>query len=257
MLSPLFIRLGRKVIQFFAELGNCTWLTGQIFLRIFRGDINIRLTIEQMVRIGVDSLAITLTTATFVGMVFAVQVVKEFLKFGAGKMIGGVVGLAMWRELAPLMTGVVIAGRVGAAISAEIGSMKVTEQVEALEALSQDKISYLVIPRFVACTVMMPLLVGLADIISFFGGYVVAAASGKINPFAYFDSAQTMLRTIDIYGGMIKSVFFGMVIAIIGCYMGLTTESGAQGVGISTTRSVVISLITIFILNYVLSVVIF
>ena len=245
--------LGNMFATFFYELGGITLLVFEIFKKIFSGRIHLRNTIEQMILLGIRSLPITLITATFVGMVFAMQIVKEFLRFGAGKMIGGVLGIALWRELAPLLTGVVVAGRIGAAISAELGSMKVTEQIEALEALSQDPVEYLIIPRFIACTVMLPLLVGIADIISFLGGFVVAVLSRRINGFSYIDSAQAMLYPIDIWGGLIKGVFFGMLIAIIGSYMGLNAKAGAKGVGEITTKAVVVSLVSIFILNYFLS----
>jgi phospholipid/cholesterol/gamma-HCH transport system permease protein len=207
-----------------------------------------------MVALGLKSLPIVLLTALFVGMAFSVQVVKEFLKFGAASLIGGIVGLAMWRELAPMMTAVVVAGRVGAAISAEIGTMKVTEQIEALEAMSQDPIDYLVVPRVMACTLIMPLLVGMADITSFFGGFFVSLASGRVNPFEYFDAAQKMLFTSDIYGGLIKAIFFGIAISLISSYVGLNAKSGAKGVGEVTTKAVVYSLMAVFILNYLLSV---
>ena len=249
--------LGANILVFFSELGEMTILLGQILSRLFKGRIHFRNTIDQTIHLGIKSLPITITTSTFVGMVFAMQVVKEFLKFGAGKMIGGVVAMAMWRELAPMLTGVVVAGRIGAAISAELGSMKVTEQIEALEALSQDPIEYLVIPRILACAFMMPLLIGIADIVGFFGGFFVAVGTGRINPYAYINSAQTMLHPIDIYGGLFKGFFFGCLIAVIGSFMGLNTQAGARGVGISVTKAVVVSLITIFVTNYFLSAAIF
>jgi phospholipid/cholesterol/gamma-HCH transport system permease protein len=190
-------------------------------------------------------------------MVFAVQIVHEFLQFGAGKMIGGIMGMALWRELAPMLTSVVVAGRVGAAISAELGTMTVTEQVEAMEAMSQDPISYLVIPRFVACALMLPLLIGLADVVSFFSGFAIAIGTGRINPVAYLYSANRMLFMKDITGGLFKGVIFGMLIALISTYTGLSTSAGARGVGLSTTKAVVLSLVLIFVVNYFLSLAIF
>ena len=244
--------LFKRIELFFAHLGELTILAGQsnrhIFLRPHLGQM-----FEQMYRLGVKSLPITTITALFIGMAFALQIVQEFLKFGAGKMIGGILALALWRELAPLLTAVVVAGRVGAAIAAEVGTMKVTEQVEALEAMGQDPVRYLVAPRVAACTVIMPLLVGWADVVGFFGGFVIAMSSGRVNPYMYFEAAQTMLRVGDITGGLLKGAFFGFCIALISAYMGLSAKSGAKGVGEVTTRAVVISLIVIFILNYFLS----
>jgi phospholipid/cholesterol/gamma-HCH transport system permease protein len=249
--------VGKKIILFLTAFGSITILCGQVLSRILRGKIHLRNTLDEMVALGIRSFNVTVITAAFVGMAFAIQVVREFLDFGAGEMIGGVVALAVWRELAPLLTGVVFAGRVGAAISAEIGTMKVTEQIEALEVMSQDPVDYLVVPKIVACTLIMPLLVGLADIVGFLGGFLVAFASGRVNPVAYFSSAQTMLTLGDISGGLVKAVFFGFVISLISSYMGLQAKSGAKGVGEVTTFAVVISLISIFILNYFLSLVIF
>lgn len=253
----MFYYLGKNILQFFFDLGGITLLIGNISIHLIKLKIHVRNTIEQMILLGIQSLPITFVTAIFVGMVFAMQIIKEFLRFGAGKMIGGVLGMALWRELAPLLIGVVIAGRVSAAIAAELGSMKVTEQIDALKALSQDPIEYLIVPRFIACTVMVPLLVGIADIIGFFGGLLVVLLNPKVNPYSYFDSAQSMLYPIDIWGGLVKAIFFGMVIAVIGSYMGLNAKAGAKGVGEITTKAVVVSLVTIFILNYFLSMVIF
>ncbi len=249
--------LGQTVILFFNELGQIMILTGRCCKRIFTTPRIAIHTLEQMWKLGYESLSITCITASFVGMAFSIQVIREFTKFGAAKLIGGVVGLAIWRELGPLLTGVVIAGRVGAAISAELGTMKVTEQVEALEAMSQDPVGFLVAPRVLATTLMVPLLVGIADIVGFLSGFVVAVASGKVNAYAYFDSADSMLKVMDISGGLIKGLLFGFVVGIISTYMGLKAEGGAKGVGDMTTRAVVVSLIVIFISNYFLSIVLF
>ena len=253
----IFESFGKRVLSFLTALGEVTLLTGQLIARLFGPRPYARRTLDQMVSLGIQSLAVTLITAVFVGMAFTVQVVREFLRFGAGQMVGGIVGLAIWRELGPLLTGVVISGRVGAAISAELGTMKVTEQVEALESMSQDPVTYLILPRVLACAFMLPLLVGMADIFGFFGGFVVAASTGRINPASFFDSASSMLHAIDIYGGLIKAFFFGLVISILSSYMGLKSSGGAKGVGEMTTKAVVVSLITVFVLNYFLSLVVY
>jgi phospholipid/cholesterol/gamma-HCH transport system permease protein len=253
MIKSLVSFVGRKIIGFFEELGFITQFIVRTLFVMVTQPIHWRQTLEQMRQLGTNSFWITVITAMFVGMAFALQVVTEFLKFGAGKMIGGVVGIAFWRELGPLMTGVVVAGRVGAAVAAELGTMKVTEQVEALESMSQDPIRYLVVPRMIAVTTMMPLLVGIADVVGFFGGYLIATTVGRINPYLYFDSASNMLRVADIMGGLVKAVFFGFLISLISSYMGLRTKAGAKGVGEMTTRAVVISLVVIFVVNYFLS----
>ncbi len=243
----------KQIVHFFEELGNISYMGGQIVTGLFRSKRLLGRTIEQMYHLGIKSIPVAMVTAIFVGMAFTIQVTKEFLKFGAGKMIGGVVGLAVWRELGPLLTGVVLAGRVGAAVAAELGTMTVTEQVEALESMSQDPVLFLVLPRVLACTVMMPLLVGMADIAGFLSGFVIVWASGKLNAFAYFDAADSMLKVSDITGGLIKGLFFGFVVGLISTYMGLKAQAGAKGVGEMTTHAVVVSLLTIFILNYLLS----
>lgn len=251
------VLLGRWVLRFFAQLGDFVLDSLKVLRLSLTTPIRFKHVIEHAYSLGAQSVGITLITAGFVGMAFALQVVREFLKFGAGKMIGGVVGIAIWRELGPLMTGVVVAGRVGAAIAAELATMKVTEQVEALEALGHDPIQYLVVPRLVAVMMMMPLLVGLADCIGFLSGYVIAVGIGRINPFWYFESANTMLTLFDIMGGLLKGSFFGILIVLVSAHLGLRTNSGAKGVGEMTTRAVVISLVLIFVLNYVLSSVMF
>ncbi|MFA5879748.1 MAG: ABC transporter permease [Candidatus Margulisiibacteriota bacterium] len=253
----MFYKLGTQSINFFYELGAIFCHTLKIFSYLIKGKIHIRNTIEQMVIIGLYSLPIIFITSLFVGMVFAVQIVKEFLNFGAGQMIGGVMGLAMWRELAPIMTGVVVAGRSGSAIAAEIGSMKVTEQIEALEAMSQDPMSYLITPRVVACIIMLPLLTGLADIIGFLGGLLISVSTNQVNAGAFIYSAERMLTVTDISGGLIKAIFFGLVISVIATYMGLNATAGAKGVGETTTKSVVLALVSLFIINYFLSAVLF
>ena len=253
MRKEISVYFGQRVIGFFEELGVMTLFFFRTIRVMVTQPIHWRQTIVQMKELGTNSFWITIITAMFVGMAFTLQVVREFLKFGAGNMIGGVVGIAFWRELGPMMTGVVVAGRVGAAVAAELGTMKVTEQVEALESMSQDPIRFLVVPRLIAVTLMMPLLVGVADVVGFFGGYVIAVGVGRINPYLYLDSANSMLKVGDIGGGLLKAGFFGFLIAMISSYMGLHARSGAKGVGEMTTRAVVVSLIVIFIVNYFLS----
>jgi phospholipid/cholesterol/gamma-HCH transport system permease protein len=244
---------GKTILNSVDELGNITILCIESAKRIFTTHNLKKRTIEQFMSLGLKSIPMTVVTSAFVGMAFTLQISKEFVKFGAGEMIGGIVGLALWRELAPLITGVVFSGRVGAAITAELASMKVTEQIDALESLSQSPIKYLVLPRIIACTLALPLLVGLADIVGFFSGFLIAITKGNVNPYSYFNSAESMLRISDITGGLIKAVIFGFVIAAISCHKGLSARGGAKGVGIMTTRAVVISLISVFILNYFLS----
>lgn len=229
------------------------FLTGQLVIHLLQGKINRRNTIEQMTIVGPDSLVIALVTATFVGMVFTIQVAREFLNFGAVQAIGGVLALALSRELAPVLTAVVLAARVGSAFAAEIGTMKVTEQIDALYVLKSDPIDYLVIPRLLACCAMLPLLTMISLVMGLIGGVFVAAIFYNISQVTFIDSVQTFLQIWDLISALIKAVIFGALIAIIGCNWGLTTIGGAKGVGESTTTAVVMALIAIFISNFFLS----
>lgn len=254
----MFIEVGNKVINFFDQIGGIVLLFLKTIRSIVKGTFNFKNVIDQMAWLGVNSLGVSLITASFVGMVFAMQVIQEFSKLGAVKIVGGVVGLALWRELAPMLTGVVLAGRIGAAIAAEIGSMKVTEQVEALEAMATDPVDYLVAPRIIACTIMLPVLISLADLVGFFGGFGIAVFLFGVNPVSFFESASTMLTPIDIWPGiLIKGPVFGLIISLIATYKGLNTVGGAKGVGDVTTKAVVLALVTIFVSNYFLSQMIF
>lgn len=250
-------QLGHQMLYILEDVGKISDLMLDTVKGIFDGKTNWRLVYDQMVKIGVDSLPIAITSAFFVGMVFAVQVATEFVKFGAAKYVGGVMAIAVARELAPALTGIVIASRVAAAIAAELGTMKVTEQIDALYALGSNPVKYLVIPRFIACTFMLPILTIFSILCCFYGGYLVAVFLVKINAVDYMISAQQLLKTWDIWGGVIKSMIFGMLISIIACRRGLSTWGGAKGVGASTTSSVVSSLVALFVFNYFLSVLFF
>lgn len=249
--------LGLKTIGIMEDFGKITSLGWNVIKDILRGKASLKLTFEQMVKIGIDSLPLALITAAFVGMVFAIQIAGEFAKFGAGKYVGGVMGIGIARELGPAITGIVIAARVAAAIAAELGTMRVTEQIDALRAMGTSPVRYLVVPRFIATALMLPMLTVMADIVGFAGGYIVATYLGKINPVDYMETAQRMMELWDVYGGLAKTVIFGMVLSVIACHKGLSTRGGAKGVGEATTSSVVTSLISLFILNYFLSILFF
>lgn len=220
-------------------------------------EANLKEVLRQMAKLGADSLPIVAMTTMFTGMVLAVQTAKEFVRFGAGESVGGIVAIAMGRELAPVLAGVVVAGRIGAAIAAEIGTMKVTEQVDALRVMATNPISYLVVPRFLAIVFMLPVLIIFANAVGSIGGWVVATNYADISSFSYIESIKTFMEPFDMIGGMIKGAFFGAIIAIIGCHKGLNAKQGAEGVGVATTASVVLSIILIFISNYFLSVILF
>jgi len=244
--------IGRRVIHSAENSGRIMILLGQALYHL-RQPPKSKHILEQMVHLGVDSLPIVLLTMLFTGMVITLQTANEFIKYGAQSSVGGVVAISMLRELAPVLTGVVVAGRVGAAIAAEIGSMKVTEQIDALRVMAVNPIQYLVVPRLLACLMMVPMLVVFADIIGTLGGYLVATLYAGIGSFTYLNSIKVFTDVHDVIGGLVKAMFFGGTIAIIGCYKGLTATEGAVGVGHATTASVVSSIIIIFISNYFLS----
>ncbi|MBF2037185.1 MAG: MlaE family lipid ABC transporter permease subunit [Leptolyngbyaceae cyanobacterium T60_A2020_046] len=228
-------------------------LAGQVVMHLISRPIHRRNTLEQMAAVGPESLLIALLTASFVGMVFTIQVTREFLNFGAGTAVGGVLALTLARELAPVLTAVILAGRVGSAFAAEIGTMRVTEQIDALQILKTDPIDYLVIPRVVACALMLPVLSLLSFITGMTGGLLIATNLYGISQQVFITSAQNFLTVWDLVSSLIKAFFFGILIAVIGSSWGLTTTGGAKGVGQSTTTAVVTALLAIFISNFFLS----
>lgn len=230
-----------------------TFLGGQVMLHLLGGKIHRRNTLEQMATVGPESLTIALITAGFIGAVFTIQVTREFINFGATSAVGGVLALALTRELSPVLTAVILAGRVGSAFAAELGTMRVTEQIDALYVLKTDPIDYLVIPRVIACCLMLPILTIFSIILGMTGGVLVADSLYSIPPSVFLDSAQDFLGIWDLCSAALKAVVFGALIAIIGCSWGLTTTGGAKGVGQSTTTAVVTALLAIFITNFFLS----
>lgn len=235
------------------RLVAATLLGGQVIVHLLSGKIHRRNTIEQMATVGPESLLIALVTAAFVGAVFTIQVSREFINLGAGTAVGGVLAISLSRELAPVLTAVVLAGRVGSAFAAEIGTMKVTEQIDALYMLRTDPIDFLVVPRVVACCVMLPILTLLSLVIGMLGGMLVANLLYGISNTVFLNSAKNFLSVWDLCSSPIKGLVFGSMIAVIGSSWGLTTTGGAKGVGQSTTTAVVTSLLAIFIVNFFLS----
>jgi phospholipid/cholesterol/gamma-HCH transport system permease protein len=228
-------------------------LGGQVFFHLLSGRIDRRNTVEQMAAVGPQSLIITAVTAFFVGAVFTIQVAREFLNFGAGGVVGGVLALALLRELAPALTAVLLAGRIGSAFAAEIGTMRVTEQIDALYMLHTDPVDYLVTPRVLACCFMTPILTILFALIGTFGGMLVASQIYDIQPSIFLESVQDFLGAWDLCAAVIKALVFGGLVAVIGSSWGLTTTGGAKGVGTSTTAAVVTALLSIFICNFFMS----
>ena len=245
--------LPKDLILWLERLLSAVLLGGQALIHLISRPIHRRNTLEQMAAVGPQSVVIALVTALAVAMVFTIQVAREFINFGATSVIGGLLALTLARELSPVLTAVVLAGRVGSAFAAEIGTMRVTEQIDALEMLKSDPVDYLVIPRVIACALMMPLLNVLAFITGMVGGWLVATNLYDIPTVVFISSARNFLTIWDLASSLIKSVIFGLLIAVVGCSWGLTTTGGAKGVGQSTTTAVVTSLLAIFITNFFLS----
>lgn len=254
-MESILAKIGQYTLMALANIGALVTLAWKTLLSV--RDFHWGRTLHQASRLGVDSLLIVSTISLFTGMVITLQLATEFVKYGAQNVLGAVVFIAIGRELGPVLTGVTVAGRVGAAITAEIGSMKVTEQLDALEVMATPPISYLVLPRVLACMAMMPILIGFSDAIGTYGGYFVAANYTSVTGEMYYTSIQDFADISDLTAGLIKGFFFGGIIALVGCYKGMTARTGAEGVGIATTQSVVMSIILIFISNYFLSVLLF
>ena len=250
-------KLGHSVYRFFYEIGFvCSYFRHLVWValseKIIVGEL-----LKQAIHLGSKSFSVVGVTALFIGLAFALQVMTEFVKFGAGSMIGGVVALAVCRELSPLMTGIVLVGRVGSGLTAEISSLKISEQLDAFEALAKPVSQWVCVPRFLAIVLMAPCLTVWSNIVGVLSGYFVVYLSTMVNAAGYFESLQSFLGVWDIIGSLIKSVVFAIVIGTLGCYFGQTVKGGTQGVGIMTRRMVVVSLLTIFILNFMLSVILF
>jgi phospholipid/cholesterol/gamma-HCH transport system permease protein len=245
--------LGRKTTQFVMEMGSVFIFLSQTLRWTLSRPFYLKNVLKQMEQIGVNSIPVVLTTAISTGMVLALQSYTGFKRFGAESLIGAVVSLSMTRELGPVLTGLMVAGRAGAAMAAELGTMKVTEQIDALTTLATNPMKYLVVPRFVASTVMMFFLTVLGMMIGVAGGYFVGVKVLGTNPVTYINQSIDNTEVTDIWYGLIKSLVFGAVVGLIGCYKGFHTEGGAEGVGKATTGAVVVSCMLILILDYFLS----
>ncbi|WP_044559212.1 ABC transporter permease [Azospirillum sp. B4] len=245
--------IGRATLVFLAATGRLALFTARSLSHCVRPPYYPRLLVQQMREIGYNSLPVVGLTALFTGMVLALQSYTGFARFNASSAIATVVVLSITRELGPVMAGLMVAGRVGAAMAAEIGTMRVTEQVDALSTLSTNPYKYLVAPRILAGTLMLPCLVLVADIIGVFGGYVVSIYRLGFNPAAYLTSTAQYLETNDVVSGLVKAAAFGFIIALMGCYNGYHSKGGAQGVGAATTHAVVSASIMILMINYLLT----
>ncbi len=252
MIQRFFESIGRKTINLFTEIGQ----VAQLFFGIIRSFPKIpksrKIVFYQMEHIGVNSLPLVLIIAVFTGAVAAWQAAYQLKGIAPLSFLGGATTRAIITELGPVLTGIVIAGRVGASIAAELGTMKVTEQIDALETMAISPVRYLAMPRFFASITMMPLILIFANLIAVVGAFVVSNYFLNVSVAVFFTSVKRYFLLDDFFYGIIKTIFFGGVTSLLGCHIGLRTEGGAEGVGLSTIRSFVVSAATILILDYVL-----
>lgn len=250
--------------KFFQVLGNVTLNSlntlGEIFIFLWRATVaavlppyNFKLLLEQMYEIGVKSISIVLVSASAIGMVMVIQMAWGFERFGAKLLVGPVVTLSFVRELGPVVTSLLVGGRVGSGITAEIGSMKVTEQIDAIKTLGADPIKKLVAPRLLASIIVFPLLAVISNLAGIGGSIIMAAADLNISPTMFISSIKGWVFMDDILTGISKTLFFGIIVAITGCYVGMKADGGTQGVGRATTKTVVVALLLIIISDFILS----
>lgn len=249
----LINKLGKNTIDSVKNIGALFIFIIAAVSSIFRPPIYIKLVFQQFLAIGFYSLPVVAMTAFFSGAVLALQSYTGFSRFSAESSIATVVVLSITRELGPVLAGLMVAGRVGAAIAAEIATMEVTEQIDALYTLSTDPIKYLVFPRVFAAVVMLPCLVLVGDIIGVMGGYLVSVYKLDFNSSSYISNTFKYLERMDVISGLVKAGAFGFIIAIISCYSGYYSDKGAKGVGNATTKAVVNSSILILLSNYVIT----
>lgn len=249
------LKSGNIFVGFLESLGGHFILLKDTAVWTFRPPFDGKNIIHQMLEIGYKSLPVTSITLFFTGMVMALQIgtAMDSLMAGSSVFIGSAVTIAMFRELCPVLTALLLAGRVGSSMAAEIGTMKVTEQIDALRTLLANPVQYLAVPRFLACLLMTPLLTVLADIVGVLGGALVAYVSLSITPEIYITNILENIRMADFLSGLAKSVFFGIEISVISCYSGFNTKGGAEGVGKSTIQAVVRSSMVILISDFFLT----
>ncbi len=250
---PVLQPVGRALLSGLESIGRLSLFSLRALSHCLRPPFYPRLILRQMIDIGYYSLPVVGLTAIFTGMVLALQSYTGFARFSAEAAIPNVVVVSITRELGPVLAGLMVAGRIGASMAAEIGTMRVTEQIDALTTLATNPMKYLVAPRIIAGITMLPLLVLVADIIGVFGGYVVSIYKLGFNPGTYIRNTIDFMETLDVVSGLVKAAVFGFLIALMGCYHGYQSRGGAQGVGMATTNAVVSASILILTFNYIIT----
>jgi phospholipid/cholesterol/gamma-HCH transport system permease protein len=253
LLNRVLEAFGRAVLRLLEELGRFFTMLGRVLLWAPRPPYDLPEWIRQMVRVGVDSVPVVFLTTLFTGMVLALQTYNGFARFNAQNFVGSVVALSLMRELSPVLAALMVTGRVGSSMAAEIGTMRVTEQIDALKALATEPVQYLIVPRVIASILMLPLLVVLGDVVGMYGGYLVAVQLLGANPVSYYQSSFERLDMIDFTSGLIKAAAFGLIFSVVACVRGYYTRGGAEGVGRSTTQAVVAASLSILLTDFFLT----
>lgn len=253
MALDVLAAIGRTVLRACREVGALALFAVEAFSHILRPPFHGRQFLRHFVEVAYFSLPVVALTALFTGMVLALQSYTGFARFNAQSAVASVVALSVTRELGPVLAGLMVAGRIGAAMAAELGTMRVTDQIDALRTLSTDPMKYLVAPRILAATLALPLLVLVADILGVMGGYLIGTLKLGFVSAAYLDSTWDVLQVMDVLSGLVKAAVFGFVIGLMGCWCGYNSKGGAQGVGLATTSAVVVASILILGLDYMVT----
>jgi phospholipid/cholesterol/gamma-HCH transport system permease protein len=249
--------VGHGAASIVEETGRIGMMLVQSLVWVVRPPFFGRLIIKQMEFVGVKSISVVILTGVFTGMVMAFQSYYGFSKFGAETMVGAAVALAMTRELGPVLTALMVNARAGSAMAAELGTMRVTEQIDALTVTAVNPVNYLVMPRVVASVIILPVLCIITDYVGVLGGYVISCGLLKVNPGMFIGNIYEVIEVTDIFNGLIKASVFGMILALVGCYKGFFARGGAEGVGKATTEAVVLSSILILVFDYILTALMF
>jgi phospholipid/cholesterol/gamma-HCH transport system permease protein len=249
--------VGRRSLSLFEEIGRFFYILHTTIYWTFRRPFDGREWVRQMVRVGVDSIPVVGLTAMFTGMVMSLQTYRGFERFHADSFVASVVSLSLTRELAPVLASLMIAGRIGSSLAAELGTMRVTEQIDAMYAMATEPIQYLVVPRVGATTIMLPPLVAMANGVGIFGGYAIAVGLMGANPVMYWDKTFQFLDLNDVFSGLIKAAAFGLILSVTGCAKGFFTTGGAEGVGRATTSAVVMASVVILVSDFFLTKILF
>ncbi|MDP2839404.1 MAG: ABC transporter permease [Syntrophales bacterium] len=250
-------RLGRAVLAGVEEMGKIILLFVSVLAWMFRPPFKLRNIFKQMEFVGVKSIFVVVLTGTFTGMVMALQGYHGFRMFSAESLVGGTVALGMTRELGPVLTSLMVTARAGSAMAAELGTMRVTEQIDALYVMAANPVKHLIVPRVIAGVLMVPLLTVVADFTGILGGYFVGVHILGINSGIFIKNITRLVELNDIYNGLVKAACFGLILSLVGCYKGFNTYGGAEGVGRATTEAVVLASISILISDYFLTAIMF